>query len=55
MLTWRRRFALQGVLVALLTLELSGLAGADALAGLRVQGATLEDVFLALTGRAYRA
>jgi ABC-2 type transport system ATP-binding protein len=34
---------------------LSGLAGADALAGLRVQGANLEDVFLALTGREYRA
>ncbi len=34
---------------------LSGLARADALAGLRVQGATLEDVFLSLTGREYRA
>jgi ABC-2 type transport system ATP-binding protein len=34
---------------------LSGLATADALAGLRVQGATLEDVFLSLTGREYRA
>ena len=34
---------------------LAGLAGADALAGLRVQGATLEDVFLSLTGREYRA
>ncbi len=34
---------------------LSGLAQADALAGLRVQGATLEDVFLSLTGREYRA
>jgi ABC-2 type transport system ATP-binding protein len=34
---------------------LAGLAGKDALAGLRVQGATLEDVFLGLTGREYRA
>jgi ABC-2 type transport system ATP-binding protein len=34
---------------------LAGLAGQDALAGLRVQGATLEDVFLSLTGREYRA
>jgi len=34
---------------------LAGLAGAKALAGLRVQGATLEDVFLSLTGREYRA
>jgi ABC-2 type transport system ATP-binding protein len=34
---------------------LAGLAGKNALAGLRVQGATLEDVFLELTGREYRA
>ena len=34
---------------------LSGLADRGALAGLRVQGATLEDVFLRLTGREYRA
>ncbi|HEY7323755.1 MAG TPA: ABC transporter ATP-binding protein [Streptosporangiaceae bacterium] len=34
---------------------LAGLAGKNALAGLRVQGATLEDVFLGLTGREYRA
>ncbi len=34
---------------------LAGLAGRRALAGLRVQGATLEDVFLDLTGREYRA
>ncbi len=34
---------------------LAGLAGHNALAGLRVQGATLEDVFLNLTGREYRA
>ncbi len=34
---------------------LAGLAGQDALTGLRVSGATLEDVFLELTGRAYRA
>jgi ABC-2 type transport system ATP-binding protein len=34
---------------------LAGLADARALAGLRVQGATLEDVFLHLTGREYRA
>jgi ABC-2 type transport system ATP-binding protein len=34
---------------------LAGLARADALTGLRVQGATLEDVFLDLTGREYRA
>ena len=33
---------------------LAGLAGQDALTGLRVQGATLEDVFLSLTGREYR-
>jgi ABC-2 type transport system ATP-binding protein len=33
---------------------LSGLADRQALAGLRVQGATLEDVFLKLTGREYR-
>jgi ABC-2 type transport system ATP-binding protein len=34
---------------------LAALAGRGALAGLRVQGATLEDVFLQLTGREYRA
>jgi ABC-2 type transport system ATP-binding protein len=34
---------------------LAELANRDALAGLRVQGATLEDVFLKLTGREYRA
>jgi ABC-2 type transport system ATP-binding protein len=34
---------------------LAGLAERNALAGLRVQGATLEDVFLHLTGREYRA
>jgi ABC-2 type transport system ATP-binding protein len=34
---------------------LAGLAGHGALAGLRVSGATLEDVFLSLTGREYRA
>jgi ABC-2 type transport system ATP-binding protein len=34
---------------------LAGLADRSALAGLRVQGATLEDVFLTLTGREYRA
>ena len=34
---------------------LAGLADRSALAGLRVQGATLEDVFLQLTGREYRA
>ncbi len=34
---------------------LSALAQLDALAGLQVRGATLEDVFLELTGRAYRA
>jgi ABC-2 type transport system ATP-binding protein len=34
---------------------LAGLARHNALAGLRVSGATLEDVFLELTGRAYRA
>src|ERR1700729_2526505 len=33
---------------------LAGLAGHGALAGLRVTGATLEDVFLSLTGREYR-
>ena len=34
---------------------LAGLASRNALAGLRVQGTTLEDVFLELTGREYRA
>ena len=34
---------------------LAALADADALQGLQVGGATLEDVFLALTGREYRA
>jgi ABC-2 type transport system ATP-binding protein len=34
---------------------LAGLADQHALTGLRVQGATLEDVFLNLTGREYRA
>jgi ABC-2 type transport system ATP-binding protein len=34
---------------------LAGLADDNALTGLRVTGATLEDVFLQLTGRAYRA
>jgi len=34
---------------------LAGLANHSALAGLRVSGATLEDVFLELTGREYRA
>jgi ABC-2 type transport system ATP-binding protein len=34
---------------------LAGLADRGALAGLRVSGATLEDVFLGLTGREYRA
>ena len=34
---------------------LAGLADRSALIGLRVQGATLEDVFLQLTGREYRA
>jgi ABC-2 type transport system ATP-binding protein len=34
---------------------LAGLADHGALTGLRVQGATLEDVFLNLTGREYRA
>jgi ABC-2 type transport system ATP-binding protein len=33
---------------------LAGLANRSALAGLRVSGATLEDVFLHLTGREYR-
>jgi ABC-2 type transport system ATP-binding protein len=34
---------------------LTALAGRDALAGLSVKGASLEDVFLELTGREYRA
>jgi ABC-2 type transport system ATP-binding protein len=34
---------------------LAELANREAMAGLRVQGATLEDVFLKLTGREYRA
>ncbi|MGI9006111.1 MAG: ABC transporter ATP-binding protein [Streptosporangiaceae bacterium] len=48
-----------GVSLSIATTEparaLAALADADALAGLRVQGATLEDVFLSLTGREYRA
>jgi len=36
-------------------LVLAALADADALEGLQVRGATLEDVFLNLTGREYRA
>jgi ABC-2 type transport system ATP-binding protein len=34
---------------------LAALAARDSLAGLQVKGATLEDVFLTLTGREYRA
>lgn len=34
---------------------LEALAAREALAGLQVRGATLEDVFLSLTGREYRA
>ncbi|MGI8332826.1 ABC transporter ATP-binding protein [Actinomadura scrupuli] len=34
---------------------ITALAGREALAGLQVRGATLEDVFLTLTGREYRA
>jgi ABC-2 type transport system ATP-binding protein len=34
---------------------LTALAHRDALAGLSVKGASLEDVFLELTGREYRA
>lgn len=48
-----------GVSLSIATCEpgqvLAGLARADALTGLRVTGATLEDVFLSLTGREYRA
>jgi len=48
-----------GVSLSIATSEpeqvLAQLAAVDALAGLRVQGATLEDVFLSLTGREYRA
>jgi ABC-2 type transport system ATP-binding protein len=48
-----------GVSLSIATSEpehvLGQLAAVDALAGLRVQGATLEDVFLSLTGREYRA
>jgi len=48
-----------GVLLTIATRDpaavLAGLAGHDALTGLRVSGATLEDVFLQLTGREYRA
>jgi ABC-2 type transport system ATP-binding protein len=48
-----------GVSLSIATSEpgqaLAGLARAHALAGLRVTGATLEDVFLSLTGREYRA
>ena len=48
-----------GVSLSIATSEpgqaLAGLARAHALAGLRVTGATLEDVFLSLTGREFRA
>jgi ABC-2 type transport system ATP-binding protein len=48
-----------GVSLSIATREpatvLAGLADRSALTGLRVQGATLEDVFLQLTGREYRA
>jgi ABC-2 type transport system ATP-binding protein len=48
-----------GVTLTIATREpgpvLSALADQHALTGLRVQGATLEDVFLQLTGREYRA
>ena len=48
-----------GVLLTIATRDpaavLAGLAEHDALTGLRVSGATLEDVFLQLTGREYRA
>jgi ABC-2 type transport system ATP-binding protein len=48
-----------GVLLTITTSEpsgvLAGLASRGALAGLQVRGATLEDVFLRLTGREYRA
>ena len=48
-----------GVVLTFATREpapvLAGLAERHALAGLRVQGATLEDVFLKLTGREYRS
>jgi ABC-2 type transport system ATP-binding protein len=48
-----------GVLLTIATRDpavvLAGLADRHALAGLRVSGATLEDVFLNLTGREYRA
>lgn len=48
-----------GVSLSIATSEpsraLAALASAEALTGLRVQGATLEDVFLSLTGREYRA
>lgn len=48
-----------GISLSIATTEparaLAALADANALAGLRVQGATLEDVFLSLTGREYRA
>src|SRR5215510_28207 len=48
-----------GVSLSIATSEpgqvLAGLSRADALTGLRVTGATLEDVFLSLTGREYRA
>ena len=37
------------------TPAITALAGREALAGLQVRGATLEDVFLTLTGREYRA
>ena len=49
------RTQINDVLLSALGRVLAGLADRGALAGLAVQGATLEDVFLDLTGREYRA
>ncbi|HXZ65774.1 MAG TPA: ABC transporter ATP-binding protein [Streptosporangiaceae bacterium] len=58
-LLWPGAVTDDGVSLTIATREpapvLAGLADRRALAGLRVQGATLEDVFLELTGREYRA
>ncbi|HXW88455.1 MAG TPA: ABC transporter ATP-binding protein [Streptosporangiaceae bacterium] len=58
-LLWSGAVTDDGVSLTIATREpapvLAGLADRRALEGLRVQGATLEDVFLDLTGREYRA
>jgi ABC-2 type transport system ATP-binding protein len=57
--SYGRVLAVDGVSLTIATRDpadvLAGLAHHNALAGLRVPGATLKDVFLELTGREYRA